>query len=262
MSDDLRHLHNLHESLTIPRPWRIAGTVIFALVIGLFASPASQPWMLYLFTAIFLLIVLAVGLHHRRNGMRTNHYAPMKPDSETPRALGGTQAPPTENMTPDEKVQRFSVVAAPGIYLMVFVSQWITNDVVGWLWAALVVITVFGVAWRYFALTDSEPMNYVPLDRVFATEQDWTPPTDVEAVAAALYAATAVPGGRQVRQDVLIESVAPLGIDGPALKSALDTLVAERRAVQLRDRRDADTVLTWITLTEEGRDRVQTGVPV
>ncbi|MGO1639841.1 MAG: hypothetical protein ACTHZ0_03955, partial [Candidatus Corynebacterium faecigallinarum] len=162
--------------------------------------------------------------------------------------------------TPDEKRQRYITYAAPVIYFLVIAGGWIPVEIGGWFWAGLVTIAVFSVCWKYFNLVDMVPLKYVPLEKVFATEEDWTPVDDAEAVAATLYALQAVPHGRQVRLDVLLDAVRPLGVDGPGFRAALDTLTARGQTVTLRDRKPNDTVLTWVALTGNGRDTVCTGV--
>ncbi|MGO1379116.1 MAG: hypothetical protein ACTHVU_02325, partial [Corynebacterium sp.] len=95
---------------------------------------------------------------------------------------------------------------------------------------------------------------------------DWSPSDDTDAVASTLYAAQAVPGGRQVRRDVLADLSAPLLSDASpdasrdeTLDAALRSLTARGLAVVLRERKDATTVVRWVTLTEDGRDALARG---
>ena len=259
MSDPFRHLRTLPRNTRLSSPSRLLFTALFAVIVGLFASPVAETWLLLSFTVVFATAAVVISLRQRRDGLRPNDYAPMRPDSETPRILGGTKSPESPE-TPDEKRQRYITYAAPVIYFLVIAGGWIPVEIGGWFWAGLVTIAVFSVCWKYFNLVDMVPLNYVPLEEVFATEEDWTPADDAEAVAATLYALQAVPHGRQVRLDVLLDAVRPLGVDGPGFRAALDTLTARGQTVTLRDRKPNDTVLTWVALTGNGRDTVCTGV--
>ncbi|HIW92412.1 MAG TPA: hypothetical protein H9870_12235 [Candidatus Corynebacterium avicola] len=258
MSKDLQHLHTLHSSSALSGPSRILFTAVAAVIIGVIASPVAEPWLLIVFTVLFAVIAIAITVRHHRSGLRSNNHAPMRPDSETPRSLGGTKAPDTPE-TPDEKRQRYLTYTGPAVYIMVMIGGWIPATVVGWIWAGAVTAVVFGLSWRYFHLTDANPVGYVPLETVFAAEPDWTPTNGTDAVATTLYALQAVPHGRQVRMDALQDAAGPLGVDRTELHTAVDALSARGQAVALRERKSDNTIVNWVALTENGRDAVCTG---
>lgn len=259
MSKDLQHLHTLHSSSALSGPSRLIFTSVFAVLIGLFASPVAEPWLLIVFTVAFAAIGIGIAVRRHRSGLRSNDHAPMKPDPETPRALGGTEVPDAPE-PPDEKRQRYLSHTAPAIYIMVMIGGWIPVTVGGWIWAGIVTVFVFGLSWKYFHLTDAIPVGYVPPETVFATEPDWTPSNGPEAVATTLYALQAVPHGWQVRMDALQDAANPLGVDRTELHTAVDSLSARGQAVTLRERKSDNTIVNWVALTENGRDTVCTGV--
>ncbi|WP_312979746.1 hypothetical protein [Corynebacterium sp.] len=61
-----------------------------------------------------------------------------------------------------------------------------------------------------------------------------------------------------MRRDVLADVAAPL-IQNGSVDAALRSLTARHLAVVLRERKDATTVVEWITLTGEGRDALVHG---
>lgn len=164
MSDPLRHLRTLPQNTRLSSPSRLLFTALFAVIVGLFASPVAETWLLLPFTVVFATAAVVISLRQRRDGLRPNDYAPMRPDSETPRILGGTKSPESPE-TPDEKRQRYITYAAPVIYFLVIAGGWIPVEIGGWFWAGLVTIAVFSVCWKYFNLVDMVPLKYVPWRR-------------------------------------------------------------------------------------------------
>ncbi|MEJ6549007.1 hypothetical protein PQI66_05555 [Corynebacterium sp. USCH3] len=255
MSQELRTLEQIRASVTPALPWRILAAVLTSAFVGASSSPVAGPWMLYLAAPVLLIAALYLGLSLRATGMRKNEYAPMRADDETSSEAGGTVEEPR---SPNKDLRTLASFAAPGIYALMWVGQTINSTTVGWVYAAAVTVVSVLVFWRAFVLEAARPTGYVPLSRVFATEPDWAPADDTDAVASTLYAAQAVPGGRQVRRDVLADLAAPLVQDG-SVDAALRSLTARSLAVVLRERKNATTVIEWITLTGEGRDAVARG---
>ncbi|MGN0095920.1 MAG: hypothetical protein ACI38U_07650 [Corynebacterium sp.] len=250
MTQEFRVLQQIQASVTPALPGRILVAVLVSAFVGASSSPAAGPWTLFIATPVLLIAAVYLGFSLRAQGMRKNEYAPMRADDRTTSELGGTVDEPR---SPNKKLRTLASFAVPGLYALMWIGQLINSTTAGWVYAASVSVIVLVCFWRVFVLEGAHPADYVPLSRVFTTEPDWTPTDDADAVASTLYAAQAVPGGRQVRRDVLTDLAAPL-IQDRTVDAALRSLTARHLAVVLRERKDATTVVEWITLTGEGRD--------
>ncbi|MGO1949886.1 MAG: hypothetical protein ACTH1D_09640 [Mycobacteriaceae bacterium] len=259
MSDSLRYLQELQRSLAIALPVRVLFSVVFGVIVGLISSPIAQPWMPFALIGVMFLLVIPATIRIRTRGLNHNDYAPMKPDSETDGRTVGP-FPSLQGRTAPQQQQRLLILTVATVVLGPQIGDAIDPAFAGWTWAALITLITLASTWRILVIDAAAPVGYVPLRDVFATEPGWTPADDADAVASTLYAMQAVPAGRQVRLDVLLDSVTPLGLDGEQVKAGIDTLTAQSLAVVIRDRRDRDTVLKWVTLTEEGSEAVQRGV--
>lgn len=255
MSQEFRILQQIQASVTPALPGRVLAAVLVSAFVGASSSPVAGPWTLFIATPVLLIAAAYLGFSLRAQGMRKNEYAPMRADDRTASELGGTAEGPR---SPNKKLRTLASFAAPGLYALIWVGQLIDSTTIGWVYAAAVTVIALVCFWRAFVLEGAHPADYVPLSRVFATEPDWAPSDDTDAVASTLYAAQAVPGGRQVRRDVLGDLAAPLMQDG-SVDAALRSLTTHRLAVVLRERKDATTVVEWITLTGEGRDALVRG---
>ncbi|MGP9723828.1 hypothetical protein ACT3SZ_07440 [Corynebacterium sp. AOP40-9SA-29] len=259
MSPEFRTLQQIQASVTPALPGRVVAAVLVAIFVGASSSPIAGPWTLSLAAVVMLIGAFALGLSLRAKGLRSNEYAPMRADDRTPADVGGTAEEP---QSPNKRLRTMLSFAVPGIYTLMWIGQLIDSTTLGWIYAAVVTVVSLVVFWRVFVLEGARPEDYVALSTVFATEPDWSPSDDTDAVASTLYAAQAVPGGRQVRRDVLAELAAPLLSDASrdeSLDAALHSLTARGLAVVLRERKDATTVVRWVTLTEEGRDALARG---
>lgn len=255
MTQEFRVLQQIHASVTPALPGRILAAVLISVFVGATASPVAGPWTLFIATPVLLIAAVYLGFSLRAQGMRKNEYAPMRTDDRTASELGGTVEEPR---SPNKKLRTLASFAVPGLYALMRIGQLINSATVGWVYAAAVTVIVLACFWRAFVLEGAHPADYVPLPQFFTTEPDWTPTDDTDAVASTLYAAQAVPGGRQVRRDVLTDLAAPL-IQNGSVDAALRSLTARHLAVVLRERKDATTVVEWVTLTGKGRDALVHG---
>lgn len=263
MSPEFRTLQQIQDSVTPALPGRVVAAVLFATFVGASSSPIAGPWTLSLAAVVLLIGAMYLGMSLRAKGLRSNEYAPMRADDRSPAEVGGTMEEP---QSPNKTLRTFLSFAVPGIYVLMWIGQLIDSATVGWIYAAVVTVVSLVVFWRAFVIEGARPEGYVALSTVFATEPDWSPSDDTDAVASTLYAAQAVPGRRQVRRDVLADLSAPLLSDASpdasrdeTLDAALRSLTARGLAVVLRERKDATTVVRWVTLTEDGRDALARG---
>lgn len=223
MSEDLQRLHQI-DTASSPAPGaRIALAVLIALLYGAATSPLVGTWALILLAVALVVGAVYLTVSLRRRGVRSNNYAPMRSDDDTPASLGGNLTPPKSS---NDQAQTLLTCAVPTIYVAAWVGNQSSSETVGWIWSGGVTVMTLLVMWRVLVLEAESAPGYVPLSTVFASEPDWTPGDDVDAVASVLYAARAVPAGR-------------------------------RLAVELRERKGTDTVERWVALTEGGREAVK-----
>lgn len=262
MSDSVRTLQEIHASFSPALPGRIIAAVLLSVFFGATVSPLAGPWILFILAPVLLVGMFYVSISLRATGLRANNYAPMRADDETPSSLGGTMEEPR---SPNRRLQVFTYVAGPAIYLLIWAGQYINSATAQWTYAGIVTALTLVAFWRAFVLEGAVPDGYLPPSHVFAAEPDWSPHDDADAVAAVLHAVQAVPGGRQVRRDVLTGLARPLTSspqDASGVDRGLQALTAQGRSAVLRERKDATTVVEWVTLTTDGRDHYETSPPM
>lgn len=240
---------------------RVVAAVAIALLYGVAASPLGDGRVLLVLGAVLIISAAFIALSARRKGFRTNTYSPMRADPETPTVLGGAVAPSTEK-SPETRARNLMSFAAPALFLAAWIGQQVTTVTLSWIWTGAVVVLALVVMGRIFVLEAGSAPGYAPLTTVFGGEPDWRPTDDVDAVASVLYATHAVPSGRQFRRETLgdlMEAFFERPERSERIDTAMQALVRRGQAVVLCDRRDADTVHVWVTLTDEGREAVKAG---
>lgn len=250
MSTAVSTLHDISTAATPSTPARVTATVTFVVFFVLAASPLAGTWIFVALIPLSLIWMWYLGFSLRTRGFRMNDYAPLKPETD-----GTPQNAYADRPDPKRRQQVIATYTVPAAFAVVWTANQMDNDLLRW-GLTLVAAVFSGVSlWRMIVMEDGYPVDYIPVRRLFAAEPDWTPADNADAVASVLYAARAVPGGRQVRRDVLDDLAAPL-VDSDDVATGLQELVAQGQAVVLRDRKDAHTVIRWTTLTDEGRDAV------
>jgi hypothetical protein len=259
MSEAIRTLRDIHSSFSPSLRGRVLVALLFAVGIGAAASPLAGPWIFVALVPVLLIGAVCLNWSLRSTGLRGNNYAPMRTDGETPVSLGGSMEEPR---SPNRRLQTMAMVAVPAVYPLVAGGQFIPSPTGRWGYAGVVAVIVFVVLVRAFFLEASYPGGYVPPTRLFAGTPDWSPANDAEAVAAVLHALQAVPGGRQVRRDVLTTHARPLTStpqDDAGVDAGLDALTARGLAVVLRERKSSSLVVEWVVLTDDGHGALVTG---
>lgn len=237
------------------RSLRILGAVAMDVVLTLAISPFSPVWLVFGFLLIAILVSLWLGAQNRARGLRSNSYAPMRPDAETSVALGG-------DVPLRRPWWRQWDLWLPLAYIVVCftVSDTLgaaSSPVVGWVLAVLLGgLATGGLLW-WWVRNNAGPGGYIPLTDLTARDPQWRPANDEAAVAAVLYAVSAYPQGRQMRRDALDTVAAELfDLDGNSVSLAISGLTG-RREVVAGIERDRDGVRKeWLSLTPAGVDAV------
>lgn len=259
MSEAIRTLRDIHSSFSPSMSGRILSALVVSVGFGAAASPPAGPWVLLALAAVLLVGALYLGWTLRSTGLRANSYAPMRTDEETPVSLGGSKEEPR---SPRQRLRKLVTVAGPAVFPLLVAGQFIPSPTGRWGYAATVGVISFVVLVRAFFLEGAYPPGYRPPATLFAASPDWSPADDSEAVAAVLHAFQAVPGGRQVRRDVLTAHARPLTStpqDDTGVDAGLDALTARGLAVVLRERKSNSVVEEWVVLTHKGHDALVTG---
>ncbi|WP_291477981.1 hypothetical protein [Corynebacterium sp.] len=258
MSEAVRTLRHIHTSFSPPLAGRVLATLLLSAGFGAATSPLAGVWIPYFLASLLLVGALYMWWPLRGTGLRHNSYAPMRSDEVTPASLGGSLDDPRSS---HRKMQVTAAVAGPAIYVLIVLGPVFPTPASHWTYAALVTAASLTALWRLVVLEAAAPAGYVPPAQLFAADPGWTPSDDAEAVAAVLYALQAVPGGRQVRRDVLYRHTRPLTStphNDTGTDAGLDALTARGHAATLRERTSSSLVAEWVVLTDRGRDAVLT----
>ena len=248
-------LLRFQSSLLPPRNLRITGAVAVGVIFTLATSPLAPLWLLFIFALAVILASLWTGARNSARGLRSNSYAPMRPDAETSVALGGDVPLPRpwwKNLD----------VWLPLAYIVICFAVSDTlgttgSPTAGWIAAvALGCLATAGLLW-WWVRNNAGPVGYIPLSTLLADAPQWRPADDDSAVAAVLYAAPAYPRGRQMRRDALDTQVAALfGTEQDAVSRALARLAGHREVLVHGERDRSGVREEWVSLSPAGVDAV------
>ena len=205
---------------------RIGLSTLTGIVAGFAASPLANAAVTWTFLAILLIGGALVTVHNRRHGFRLNEHAPMKPDAEMPtRTFLDTWAP---------------AVIVVFLYAALTLGSVIEDEVIGWIWAAVVAVAVsWALIW--WTLTTDRTRNIpVPTGQGART------------MCRLLLTLNAVPSGRQVNRSALIHEAEALGMSVDEVAGTIADLAARDKLVVVTERERSGERVDWISLTEAG----------
>lgn len=235
-------------SKTRPGPGTVA---LVTLITGLAGFVAAAPQKGTLPTLALLGLAVALGLVWwfllRQPGRRGNDYSPMKTDAELAR-------------TPWSWKEEGRALL---VLLLIIIPLNLSSFFASWGFAAIFAGLAMIVTWFSIRTQAWRPVHYEVVDKI-PEDGALRLRSDAEWMRAFLYANQIVPGGYQLRTDVVAEAVGEYGMNETATKDALNALVANNEAVLIRELRSHDGRVNWVTLTEKGREdfKKSMGLPV
>lgn len=201
------------------------------------------PMLMLLAIAVVVLVLWLRTV--RRAGVRRNTYNPLKPDDSPARTSINWQE------------------EAGGILLLILIIGGLQFSSVfsSWIFAIFLGLFVGALATWFSFRSVAKPRHYLS-PTTLVDQGIFSPPTSNDAwLRVYLHAHVVVPHGFQIHTDALYAELAAEGWQEDELHRALADLERRGDVKLLRELRSADDALHWVTLTEQGRDLVQSRQP-
>lgn len=240
-------LLTLQDALLPSRHLRVAASLICGILAGICVSPLFD---IAIASALIVLIAvswIAMARWKTRLGLRTNSYFPMRADNPS--------APWTSSWSYTWAGAGLSIL----VYAALTIGTAISDATIGWIWAVFIGTATTAALLTWAVRNNQAPPGHTSL-RSLIHANTTLPHSDADRVGVVLYAAMAVPDGRQMTHASLTNAIhgCELGraMNATAINSAIADLVAQGIAATVIERDRSGRPISWISLTKKGSEHV------